>query len=173
MDRTNWKFGQSNIILLVIGVVYQGVAFPLFSKSWINLVIQIRKSLKKYLSDTINFFSFQTIEVLVADREFVGYEWLNYLNINKIPYHIRIRKNLDVHILRNNYIVKASSLFNGLNFGSSTEIRLLIFTGHFALQIETHFLRSRKLRQSICSSLHSLKIYAIVFHGPIFNFGNS
>ena len=29
MDRTNWKFGTSNINLLVIGVVYQGVAFPL------------------------------------------------------------------------------------------------------------------------------------------------
>jgi len=29
MDRTNWKFGISNINLLVIGVVHQGVAFPL------------------------------------------------------------------------------------------------------------------------------------------------
>ena len=50
---------------------------------------------------------------------------------------------------------------------ASAKIRLLIFTDHFALQIETHFLRSRKLKQSICSSLHSLKIYAIVFQGAI------
>jgi hypothetical protein len=48
-------------------------------------------------------------------------------------------------------------------FGSSAEIRLLIFTDHYALQIETRFLRSRKLRQSICSTLHSLKIYDILF----------
>ena len=29
MDRTNWKFGQQDINVLVIGVVYHGVAFPL------------------------------------------------------------------------------------------------------------------------------------------------
>lgn len=29
VDRTNWKFGQTNINALVLAVVYQGVAFPL------------------------------------------------------------------------------------------------------------------------------------------------
>ena len=28
LDRTNWKFGDKNINILVLGVVYQGVAFP-------------------------------------------------------------------------------------------------------------------------------------------------
>ena len=32
MDRTNWKFGQSNINIIVIGVVHQGVAFTLLFK---------------------------------------------------------------------------------------------------------------------------------------------
>jgi hypothetical protein len=32
MDRTNWKFGTSNINILVLAVVYQGVAFPLLFK---------------------------------------------------------------------------------------------------------------------------------------------
>lgn len=32
MDRTNWKFGKSNINSLVIAIVYQGVAFPLLFK---------------------------------------------------------------------------------------------------------------------------------------------
>ena len=56
---------------------------------------------------------------------------------------------------------------------ASAKIRLLIFTDHFALHIETHFLRSRKLKQSICNALRSLKIYAIVFQGAILNFGHS
>ena len=29
MDRTNWKFGQQNINVLVLAIVYHGVAFPL------------------------------------------------------------------------------------------------------------------------------------------------
>lgn len=32
MDRTNWKFGKANINVLVLAVVYQGVAFPLLFK---------------------------------------------------------------------------------------------------------------------------------------------
>ena len=28
IDRTNWKFGQTNINILVLAIVYKGVAFP-------------------------------------------------------------------------------------------------------------------------------------------------
>jgi len=53
-------------------------------------------------------FGFETIETLVADREFVISEWLEYLNSNKISYHIRIRENFDVIMPRKNNTVKAS-----------------------------------------------------------------
>jgi hypothetical protein len=29
IDRTNWKFGQTDINIFMLGVVYHGVAFPL------------------------------------------------------------------------------------------------------------------------------------------------
>ena len=29
MDRTNWKFGDFNINILMLGVAYKGIAFPL------------------------------------------------------------------------------------------------------------------------------------------------
>ncbi|VAW11072.1 hypothetical protein MNBD_BACTEROID03-1202, partial [hydrothermal vent metagenome] len=29
IDRTNWKFGKTDINIFMLGVVYQGVAFPL------------------------------------------------------------------------------------------------------------------------------------------------
>jgi hypothetical protein len=32
MDRTNWKIGDSNINILVIGVIFKGVAFPILFK---------------------------------------------------------------------------------------------------------------------------------------------
>ena len=32
IDRTNWKFGQVDINIFMLGVVYKGVAFPLLFK---------------------------------------------------------------------------------------------------------------------------------------------
>ena len=32
MDRTNWKIGDSNINILVIGIIYEGIAFPILFK---------------------------------------------------------------------------------------------------------------------------------------------
>ena len=32
MDRTNWKFGDFNINILMLGVTYKGIAFPLRSE---------------------------------------------------------------------------------------------------------------------------------------------
>ena len=32
IDRTNWKFGQTNINILVLAIVYKGVAFPVLFK---------------------------------------------------------------------------------------------------------------------------------------------
>ena len=32
IDRTNWKFGQTNINIFMLGVTYKGVAFPLLFK---------------------------------------------------------------------------------------------------------------------------------------------
>ena len=31
MDKTNWKFGQTNINILVLAIVYKGLPFPLYS----------------------------------------------------------------------------------------------------------------------------------------------
>ena len=32
MDRTNWKFGDFNINILMLGVAYKGIAFPLHTR---------------------------------------------------------------------------------------------------------------------------------------------
>jgi len=53
-------------------------------------------------------FGIDTIECLLADREFVGDKWIAYLNFNRIRYHIRIRENFWIAIPRNGHRVKAS-----------------------------------------------------------------
>ncbi|MGB4291450.1 MAG: hypothetical protein WBJ37_01025 [Bacteroidales bacterium] len=62
----------------------------------------------------IRLFGADNIKCLLADREFIGDKWLEYLNKLNIEYHIRIRENFWVEIPRNGHRVKASWLFSRL-----------------------------------------------------------
>jgi len=112
IDRTNWKFGKTDINIFMLGIVCQGVAFPLlFSmlKKRGNSSSQERIDL---IERYINLFGKDTIESIVADREFVGGKWLKYLNDNNLHYYIRIRNNFKVFIPGKNKTVKVFWLFN-------------------------------------------------------------
>ena len=74
MDRTNWKFGDFNINILMLGVTYKGIAFPLIfsllpkrgNSNW----VERRKIMERF----IRLFGPNCIDCLVADREFIGKE---------------------------------------------------------------------------------------------------
>jgi hypothetical protein len=106
MDRTNWKFGTTDINTLVLAVVYQGVAFPILYK----MMPKFGNSSTRKRIELMEDF----IDCLLADREFFGDQWLAYLNHRRIRYHIRIRENFWVIIPKNGHRVKASWLFNNL-----------------------------------------------------------
>jgi hypothetical protein len=114
LDRTNWKFGTTNINVLVLAVVYQGVAFPVLFKMMPKFGNSSTSERVDLMQRYIELFGIDTIECLLADREFVGDHWLAYLNFKRIRYHIRIRENFWVVIPRNGHRVKASWLFNNL-----------------------------------------------------------
>jgi len=114
LDRTNWKFGTTNINILVLAVVYQGVAFPVLFRMMPKFGNSSTLERIELMQRYIELFGIDTIDCLLADREFVGNHWLAYLNFNKIRYHIRIRENFWVFIPKNGHLVKASWLFNHL-----------------------------------------------------------
>jgi len=143
MDRTNWKFGESNINILVIGVVYQGVAFSLLFSMMDKRGNSNTKERKEILDRYDKLFGFETIEVLVADREFIGYDWLNYLNLNEIPYHIRIRENFDVLIPRNEHVVKASWLFSGLKIGEFKHHPNIVYINKVACYLSASVIKAK------------------------------
>ena len=92
MDRTNWKFGQTEHNLLVLGVVYHGFCIPLFwrvlGKAG-NSSTQERQEVVQCFLDT---FGASRIQALLADREFVGKAWFDWLQEQHIPFHIRVKK---------------------------------------------------------------------------------
>ncbi|KAA6308512.1 hypothetical protein EZS27_039835, partial [termite gut metagenome] len=64
-------------------------------------------------------FGRETIDCLLADREFIGENWPACLNGQSIRYHIRIRENFQVKDPRSGKILKASRLFSDVKTGTS------------------------------------------------------
>lgn len=106
MDRTNWKLGQSNINLLVLAVAYNGMAIPLMWKFLTkeekidDKTVTVGKrgnsdtaERKQLIERFIELFGAERIGALTADREFIGKEWFEWLNEQKVPFVIRIRNN--------------------------------------------------------------------------------
>ena len=45
----------------------------------------------------VRLFGAERVEILLADREFIGGKWLGYLNKNSIPFAIRLKANMYLH----------------------------------------------------------------------------
>ena len=117
LDRTNWKFGTKNINILMLGVSYKNVAFPLMFKMLDkrgNSDTEERIDLvKKY----IEWFGKESIDCLLADREFVGDKWMAFLNEYNVRYYVRIRNNFKIYSYQKQAEIKAFWLFNNLKIG--------------------------------------------------------
>lgn len=72
MDRTNWKFGEFNINILMLGVTYKGIAFPLIFSLLPKRGNSNWEERKKIMERFIRLFGQDCIDCLVADREFIG-----------------------------------------------------------------------------------------------------
>lgn len=112
IDRTNWKFGQTNINIFMLGIVYKGVAFPLLFSMLDKRGNSNSREHIELINRFIRLFGKDVIESIVADREFIGEQWLGFLNQNRIRYYIRIGNNFKVFLPHKNKEVKASHLFN-------------------------------------------------------------
>lgn len=115
-DRTNWKFGKTNINFLVLAVAYNGVAIPLF---WHLLDKRGNSNWKEridILNRFIECFGKDVIECFTADREFIGHRWLSYLKKEGIPICIRTKDN--IHITDTHGVPKPGKfLFSHLGVG--------------------------------------------------------
>jgi len=129
IDRTNWKFGQIDINIFMLGVVYKGVAFPLLFKMLDKRGNSSTRERIDLVERFIHLFGSRCIDCLMADREFVGDQWIKYLNDNKIRYYIRIRNNFKIFLPHKNKEIKAFWLFNSLKIGEFLHYRPIVKMG--------------------------------------------
>lgn len=94
LDRTNWKFWKKNINILTLWIVYKWTAIPILRCFLNKRGNSNHKERIKLLDKFIKVVGKDKIQVLLADREFVWLERINYLLANKIDFCIRIKYNI-------------------------------------------------------------------------------
>ena len=91
MDRTNWRFGKTDINFLVLGIAYRGIALPVFwsvlGKADHSNTAERMALMERFLA----VFGAERIAVLLADREFVGEAGFRWRQARRIPFHPRIK----------------------------------------------------------------------------------
>jgi len=113
LDRTQWQLGQQDLNILVLAVAYRGMAFPVV---WTVLPSRGGSTTEQrmmLLCAVLRILPAERIEALLADREFIGKQWLAFLQQRKIPFIIRIKGNLRI-TSRRGCIRPAASFFTWL-----------------------------------------------------------
>ncbi len=93
LDRTNRKFGKIDINILMLTVAYKGIALPLMwsllQKRGNSNTLERIELIKRILL----LIGAGNIDSLLGDREFVGSEWIQWLDEQEIPFLFRVRNN--------------------------------------------------------------------------------
>jgi len=136
MDRTEWHFGAKPVNVLMIGLAYQGIAFPVLWK----VLSKKNGSGKEGSSSTeerkalferfLGLVPVGKIRAFVADREFIGQGWLGYLSGRDVPFVIRIRSNRGVAFGNaDGPVLPARMFFRGLAPGQERQLEGSRFVG--------------------------------------------
>jgi len=98
LDRTNWKIGKKNVNVLTLGILFKGCFIPLcwqqLNKRG-NSNFQDRSLLLNRFLRWWKRAGQQVKEmVMVADREFIGIEWITFLKKIELHFVVRLRENM-------------------------------------------------------------------------------
>jgi Transposase DDE domain len=122
IDRTNWQFGDTVFNILMLGVVHEGIAFPLV---WTMLPKKGNSNYKERIQLLERFREiFPDVQVgcLTGDREFIGNKWFDYLlNQTWTPFRLRIKHNCWLFDGSNSW--KASIVFAHLQIGEQQVLK--------------------------------------------------
>ena len=114
LDRTNWKWGKTHINVLMLSIEHFGIGIPLFWTVLGGGGTSSTGDRMKILKRVIESLGSQKIEVLLADREFIGEDWFRFLIEENIPFVIRVKQGYMVEGIRNGYTVPIGELLKEL-----------------------------------------------------------
>jgi hypothetical protein len=94
LDRTNWKLGKTEINILVLAIVHQGIAFPVVWKVLGKAGNSNLAERQEVLRCFREIFGAGAIAYVCADREFSGQGFLSWLLGVGIGFVVRLRGNV-------------------------------------------------------------------------------
>ena len=98
LDRTNWKIGRRDVNILMLAVATRRLRIPLmwtvFDKAGASSQRERVELMRRYLV----LFGPRSIAWLLADREFIGGQWIEFLLKNNIMFAIRVKENSTIRL---------------------------------------------------------------------------
>ena len=93
-DRTEWSLGEKRFNILFLGIVHDGIAYPIV---WTTLEKKGNSNGNERMDLLDRFYELfpdAEVDYLTGEREFVGKQWLTYLLIEPvIRFRLRIRES--------------------------------------------------------------------------------
>ena len=118
IDRTEWSFGQTRFNIFILGVVHQGIAYPLVWKMLDKKGNSNSDERMDLFDQFQQIFPNTQVAYVCGDREFIGIQWLSYLLIDPvIPFRLRIRES--DKIWNGTKMLPASIIFSHLQPGQT------------------------------------------------------
>jgi Transposase DDE domain len=122
IDRTAWEFGSHIYNILTLGVVHEGVAFPLLWWMLDKKGNSNSDERMRFIEELLKLFPDAHIKCLCADREFIGQAWLRYLLLEpSMPFRLRIRATDKIE--RHGGLLASKAIFAHLQVGQSQKLR--------------------------------------------------
>jgi len=151
LDRTNWKIGRSNVNVLMLAVVTRRFRVPLMwsvlEKAGSSSTAERVALMERYLAR----YGAASIRMLLADREFIGQEWLGFLCASGIPFTIRVKEEQIVE-LPDGRRVALRSLLRKCRGCRSFQATFPARDGHPALALQSAAKRGRHGERLIVAS---------------------
>ncbi len=157
LDRTNWKVGRRDVNILLLAIATRRLRIPLMwtvlDKPGSSNQAERLPLMRRYLA----LFGSGSVAWLLADREFVGADWLRFLWHNKILFAIRLKENYIVHF----------------EDGRSEQIKTLLRKPHGFKRLQSQPLRLEAMKQSdgfplkvAAKRLHDGQLLIVASNGP-------
>lgn len=94
MDRTNWKFGRTDLNVLVLSVAVDRVCVPLLWTILDKAGCSSTAERIDLMQTFLNAFPDQKVASFAGDRKFIGNAWIAWLHDNGVPYVLRLRESM-------------------------------------------------------------------------------
>ena len=129
LDRTCWKFGKKDINILFLAIVFNKISVPLYWCILDHGGACSSKLMKEIIERFITNFGLSKLKYLLADREFMSKEWLDFLIEKQIKFAIPLRKDMLIGINGTLQTKPVWRTFNSLKALEYIEVEALLW-GH-------------------------------------------